>query len=158
MNTCRKLMTLSSLLGLGMSILLWALCSLNIQWVLRDQRTVVYLGLGNIAVGQYDALFRQPSRITSLYNSNPGFTLMPYVCLERIQQIPSFAPQIFVVAPLWIPTLLFAIYPAVSVGRFVRRRGRKRRGVCVNCGYSLTMLTAPRCPECGMPTDLSGGA
>jgi len=157
-NSRCKLLTVSSLLGLVISVLLWALCSLNIHWVLPDQRTEVYLQFGGIAIGQYDALFAQPSRIYSFSKSTPGFTLMPYVCLERVQQIPSFAPQIFVVVPLWIPTLLFAIYPAVSVGRFVRRRGRKRRGVCVNCGYSLKMLTVPRCPECGMPTDPSDGA
>lgn len=53
--------------------------------------------------------------------------------------------------PLWIPFLLFAAYPAMAFIRGpVRRWRRRRKGLCVKCGYNLTGLPEPRCPECGL--------
>lgn len=37
----------------------------------------------------------------------------------------------------------------------MRRRRRLRLGQCVGCGYPLTGLPEPRCPECGRPADPS---
>ena len=54
--------------------------------------------------------------------------------------------------PLWFPFLLFAVYPAFVVTRFRRRR---RKGWCTRCGYNLTALTTPRCPECSTEFDPS---
>ena len=52
--------------------------------------------------------------------------------------------------PLWIPFILFASYPTVAFIRGpLRRYRRRKRGLCVKCGYNLTGLTKPRCPECG---------
>ena len=46
--------------------------------------------------------------------------------------------------------LLFAAYPTIVFIRGpLRRRRRHRKGLCVTCGYNLTGLTEPRCPECG---------
>lgn len=52
--------------------------------------------------------------------------------------------------PIWV---LFAILAACPLtawwrGPFLRRR-RRRRHQCIRCGYNLTGLTEPRCPECG---------
>ena len=52
--------------------------------------------------------------------------------------------------PLWMPFVLFAAYPALAFIRGpVRRWRRRKRGLCTHCGYNLTGLTEPRCPECG---------
>jgi len=55
-------------------------------------------------------------------------------------------------APFWFPVVVFAAYPCFIL---VRRRLRERivlerqlRGLCVECGYDLTGLQEPRCPEC----------
>ena len=51
--------------------------------------------------------------------------------------------------PMWITTLLFgvgAILPQAFIR--LRRRKRKKLGLCVKCGYDLRG-SKDRCPECG---------
>ncbi len=49
---------------------------------------------------------------------------------------------------------LFAIYPTIAFIHFIRgplRRSRRRRkGLCVKCGYDLTGNVTGVCPECGL--------
>ena len=52
--------------------------------------------------------------------------------------------------PLHLVFILFAAYPALAFIRGpLRRYRRRKRGLCIKCGYNLTGLTEPRCPECG---------
>ncbi len=56
--------------------------------------------------------------------------------------------------PLWQPVALFGAWPFVAFVRGPLRRARRRcQGLCVRCGYNLTGLTEPRCPECGTAFD-----
>ena len=51
--------------------------------------------------------------------------------------------------PLWALFVLFTIYPARALIRGpLRRRYRRKHNLCLKCGYNLTGLTEPRCPEC----------
>jgi hypothetical protein len=51
--------------------------------------------------------------------------------------------------PLWTPFVLCSGYPLIAFIRGpVRRRSRRRRGLCVRCGYDLTGNTSGVCPEC----------
>lgn len=55
-----------------------------------------------------------------------------------------------VTAPLWAPFILFAAYPTVAFIRGPLRRSRRRRkGLCLKCGYDLTGNVSGVCPECG---------
>ncbi len=59
-------------------------------------------------------------------------------------------------APLWAPTALFSAWPLWAFFRGPwRRSGRRADGICLQCGYDLTGLTEPRCPECGTPFEPS---
>jgi hypothetical protein len=53
--------------------------------------------------------------------------------------------------PIWL-LLAIAAYPLIPPAR---RLSRKRRGLCVKCGYDLTGNTSGRCPECAEPTHAS---
>ncbi len=45
---------------------------------------------------------------------------------------------------------ILGFYPAISLFRGpVRRHRRRRRGLCIKCGYNLTGNTTGVCPECG---------
>lgn len=57
--------------------------------------------------------------------------------------------RVFLV-PLWVLFVVFVTYLALAFLRGPMRRWRRRRkGLCVKCGYNLTGLPEPRCPECG---------
>jgi hypothetical protein len=51
--------------------------------------------------------------------------------------------------PLWLPTAIFSLGLIPAVLGLIRRRYRRNRGLCLKCGYDLTGLPQPRCPECG---------
>ncbi len=57
--------------------------------------------------------------------------------------------QVIVAAVIAISGSIY-IYGAL-VWRF-----RDDPGFCINCGYNLTGLTEPRCPECGQPFEPEG--
>jgi hypothetical protein len=55
-----------------------------------------------------------------------------------------------IAVPIWLVVLVLLTYPALAFLRGpLRRYRRRKRGLCVRCGYNLTGLTEPRCPECG---------
>ncbi len=52
--------------------------------------------------------------------------------------------------PLWLLMIAFAVYPAFAFFRGPLRRWRRRRkGLCLKCGYDLTGNASGVCPECG---------
>ncbi len=61
-----------------------------------------------------------------------------------------FCNVTIVAIPLWFIVLTCGAYPfVVLVVAPIRRHRRRKRNECIRCGYSLTGLPEPRCPECG---------
>ncbi len=87
---------------------------------------------------------RQVSDFTLLFNQR-------LMVRRGAAPIASFG---LVRSPAWVPAGLLLIVPVgVAVrGPYLRRRRslRNRRNQCLECGYDLTALTEPRCPECGL--------
>ena len=54
-----------------------------------------------------------------------------------------------VYVPLWLMVMATGVLPGSAVARRMRAHGRRRRGLCVNCGYDLRG-TPQSCPECGV--------
>ncbi len=52
--------------------------------------------------------------------------------------------------PLWTPFLLFMVpgMAALLLGPY-RRHRRRKKGLCLKCGYNLTGNVSGICPECG---------
>ncbi len=56
--------------------------------------------------------------------------------------------QRWLTIPLWASAWVGAIAPALALKRRLLRRGRRRRGECMECGYDVR-ASSERCPECG---------
>lgn len=61
-----------------------------------------------------------------------------------------WVPLFVVSVPYWMICGLFAIAPAGLAVSRIRRRRRRKGGLCPACGYDLR-ATPDRCPECGTP-------
>ncbi len=62
-------------------------------------------------------------------------------------------------APFWALFPVLIVPPAIGFLRGpLRRRRRRKRGLCLQCGYNLTGLSELRCPECGRPFALPAAA
>jgi len=60
------------------------------------------------------------------------------------------------VIPNWFVCLVTAPLPARWFYVHFRQRKRRRRGLCLHCGYDLR-ASKDRCPECGKPFLTKGG-
>jgi len=57
--------------------------------------------------------------------------------------------------PHWLLAILFAAYPTIAFIRGpLRRYRRRRKGLCLKCGYNLTGNTTGVCSECGVEIKL----
>ena len=132
----RKSLTILSLIGLLLSVGLWGVSYDNYGytngvewWVLSYGRLINFELLHDPPEGflrGFSSLSSQPLPVIGHHESG----------------------SLWFSLPLWIPTLLFAAYPAYRLLPFHRRRKRKKLGLCVKCGYDLRG-SKERCPECG---------
>ena len=51
--------------------------------------------------------------------------------------------------PAWVPPLVLATVSYIVARPLIRVRNRRRRGLCVTCGYDLRGNVSGVCPECG---------
>jgi hypothetical protein len=147
----RKSLMILSLLGLVLSVALWAVSYLNILCYFPRQQHpeghahqyVVGVREGSLQVFYAEFSDVMPSLPAGCRSSGysglktewkPGVDFEANVCRVNL--------------PLWIALLVSLIYPSYVLLPLTRRRKRKSLGLCVKCGYDLRG-SIERCSECG---------
>lgn len=90
--------------------------------------------------------------ITSRWNF---LTILQFVKTEHGGDSHSLTPMIYrgwsFSIEFWVLFVLLVIYPTIAFIRSsLRRYRRRRKGLCVKCGYNLTGNTTGVCSECGL--------
>ena len=68
---------------------------------------------------------------------------------EQAQALPTIMAVLVIEFDIWLAFALVAAYPAARLIWWpIRRRRRRKRGLCPTCGYNLTGNTSGVCPEC----------
>jgi hypothetical protein len=62
--------------------------------------------------------------------------------------VPGYSWRLIAI-PYGFFLIVLGVSPAIWLMLEVRRRERRRKGLCTNCGYDLRG-SSERCPECGM--------
>ena len=74
-------------------------------------------------------------------------------CFRKYSNNGTVSPgtcRFYIIAPLYVYIILFATYPTIAFIRGpLRRYRRRRKGLCMKCGYNLTGNTTGICSECG---------
>ena len=155
----RKTLIILSLIGLLLSLGLWGVSYLNLfylgtqnnlntwdGYIVYDYRSTlgpIPLAETGWSLGAFD-----PRTI----DGNKARRESQETFLGQTMLWPRFMfskPIIMVAVPLWMPTFLFASLGfAFLYLPSLRRRKRKKLGLCLKCGYDLRG-SEDRCPECG---------
>jgi hypothetical protein len=100
----------------------------------------------SLAGGVHRRYLRAPDgSLSGISEENVGFWWVPQGPLRgnRLPYLPAWPG--FALDTVFYGTLAFLLWSAPG---FVRRTRRRRRGLCVACGYELK--GTPKCPECGL--------
>lgn len=113
-----------------------------VAWELNNPRrrfTVMFLEKPNLDPSARPLPARQFSFFSFHYSANHALTGNPN------------SPRMHIVAfPASTSVFIASAYPLFFLIRGpLRRLRRRRRGLCIKCGYNLTGAPQPRCPECG---------
>ncbi len=149
----RKAFTIFSRIGLLLSVGLWGLSYLNVEYVSsRRQTRSVRVANGLLRVSQSMLIYEEPDRSwVGLHSS--GFTgfhtsWTPAYSYDKNPRLGYWRVAI----PFWIPASLFSLVLLPSLVQSCRRRRRRKLGLCVKCCYDLRG-SKERCPECNTPID-----
>ncbi len=79
-----------------------------------------------------------------------GHWLPPESNLVWFPYMGGNSGAVSIVLPFWLIFIAVSAYPAIAfIRRPLRRWRRKRRNLCIHCGYNLAGNVSGTCPECG---------
>lgn len=130
----------------------------------RESQSIVFVNSLSVGSGAWDAdlagppsapAFRVPIRIGNRREVPPvggrwrtRIGPQPFAPFADQGPLWSFESS-YVRLPVWALVIPLMIPPIRDSVRERRRLRRKKRNECLECGYNLTGLVEPRCPECG---------
>ncbi len=165
----RKTLTIVSLIGLLLSVGLWGMSYFNLIYLCMSMESLLLLTEGRLRWAPYatakfpvDEYGRQGVELTMyppeimLTLTHPQINQQHRWYWEGYRGLRTRFQPMARAVPLWMPAFLFAaIFCLCRPLRHIRRRKRKKLGLCVKCGYDLRG-SEDRCPECGMEFKSSG--
>ena len=135
----RKTLTICSLIGLLLSVVMWGVSYWNF-WYSWDFNSIE-VNEGAISF-EY---FHNMTMADDIIWGWTGFNTLSTKWRPRFEYDDSHDGSWEVIVPFW-PTVLFC--SALLWFLPLRRRKRKKLGLCLKCGYDLR-ASKDRCPECG---------
>ena len=146
----RKPLAILSFTGLVLSLVLWGLSYFRLNTAGRGPLVNVNLTNGALFVGDLGMLGLNGKDALRRRWEFFGFRNFETQWQPKYKSRAKVGRGVwYVLIPLWIPALFFAVvwsfwflYPSL------RRRKRERLGLCLCCGYDLRG-SINRCPECG---------
>ncbi|MCZ6653605.1 MAG: hypothetical protein O7D91_11325 [Planctomycetota bacterium] len=150
----RKALTTLSLLGLLLSVGLWVLSYFHVFYESSNLHHISWISKGCVTWRIREAYF-PGHQATVQVGGYKGVetTWWPSKTLGGNRLLGYRTDSLNMAIPMWLPTLLFSVWPAWRSLPLHRRRRRKMLGLCLKCGYNLRGLTKPRCPECNTSFD-----
>ena len=147
----RKLLTILCLLGLLLSAGLWVLSYFHVFYESGNMRYIAWISKGCVTLRIRQAYF-PGHQATVQVGGYKGLetTWWPSKTLGGNRTLGYRTDVLNLAVPLWLPTLVFAA-AAIQLGLsnlIFRRPYRRKRGLCLECGYDLR-ASKERCPECG---------
>ncbi len=139
-KSAAKTLTILSLIGLLLSVGLWGVSYVQIGYT--DGNLCVLLIEGGL---ECECFFSSGAGVPEwLHWGFEDFrTRWNFTC----HKYGTNLWEVFI--PLWIPTAGFGVlFLSCRPLHSLRRRKRKKLGLCVKCGYDLR-ASKDRCPECG---------
>jgi len=145
----RKTLTILSLIGLLLSVGLWGASYWRIKYRMNRSQFSVWNGkVGYMAVGpQVSTKRKQLPLGWIVYGLRKRGYRFSTNWTPQLSGNPFRTPFRLDI-PLWMPTLLFGVWPVWLLLPFHRRLKRMKLNLCVKCGYNLR-ASKDRCPECG---------
>ena len=145
----KAIIILLTLVAVG-TLLLWAASLwLDFCWIIGPHHEDGHISFSVTSVGKFnvDCVYPvDPLDIRRQTWEYGGFMLM-FACSydDSIQMV-------ILTFPAWLPFVVFAVYPSTAfILGPLRRHRRRKKGLCLECGYNLTGNVSGVCPECGEP-------